>query len=118
MDIQALLALQEEDGRLRDLQRELKVLLPGRRDEAEKRLDEAKQRVKAAEAEHLQAVKEFEHFNRQYQRDRDRSCGCRVYHDRGRARGKQRGHLPQNLGAGERPCSGRKGGYPYRRKFP
>lgn len=72
MDIQALLALQEEDGRLRDLQRELKVLLPGRRDEAEKRLDEAKQRVKAAEAEHLQAVKEFEHFNRQYQRDRDR----------------------------------------------
>ncbi len=72
MDIQALLALQEEDGRLRDLQRELKTLLPSRRAAAQARLAEARERVKAAEAENLQAAKEYDRFLRQFQRDRDR----------------------------------------------
>ena len=72
MDIQALLALQEEDGRIRDLQRELKTLLPARRKAADARLAEARKRVLAAEAENLQANREYDRFNRQFQRDRDR----------------------------------------------
>lgn len=71
MDIQALLALQEEDGRLRDLQRELRVLLPKRRADAQARLQAARDAVEAATRENLAAQREIERFQRDYTRRRE-----------------------------------------------
>ena len=68
MDIQALLALQEEDGRLRDLQRELRVLLPKRKADAQARLQAARDAVEAATRENLAAQREVERFQRDYTR--------------------------------------------------
>lgn len=72
MDIQALQALQEEDGRLRDLQRELKTLLPKRRAEAKARLQAAQDAVEAAVQENLAAEREYKRFERDLYRQRDR----------------------------------------------
>ena len=71
MDIQALLALQEEDGRLRELQRELRVLLPKRKAEAQARLQAARDAVEAATRENLAAQREIERFQRDYTRRRE-----------------------------------------------
>ncbi len=71
MDIQSLLALQEEDARLRELQHELKVLLPKRRAEAKARLQAARDAVEAATQENLAAIRELERFQRDYTRRRE-----------------------------------------------
>lgn len=71
MDIQALLALQEEDGRLRELQRELRVLLPKRKADAQARLQAARDAVEAATRENLAAQREIERFQRDYTRRRE-----------------------------------------------
>lgn len=68
MDIQNLLTLQEEDGRLRDLQREIKVLLPKRRADAKARLQVARDSVEAATKANLEALREVERFQRDYTR--------------------------------------------------
>ena len=72
MDTQALQALQEEDGRLRDLQRELKTLLPKRRAEAKARLQAAQDAVEAAVQENLAAEREYRRYARDYDRQRER----------------------------------------------
>ena len=72
MDTQALLALQEEDGRIRDLQRELKVLLPKRRAEAKARLQVAQEAVEAAVRENLEAERAYSRFTRDSDRQRER----------------------------------------------
>ncbi len=72
MDIQALLALQEEDGHLRALQRELRTILPKRRAEAKARLLAAKAAVDAATRENLDAEKEAARYERDYRRSIDR----------------------------------------------
>ncbi len=71
MDIQSLLALQEEDSRLRELQRELKVLLPKRRADAKARLQSARDAVEAATQENLAALRELERFQHDYTRRRE-----------------------------------------------
>lgn len=71
MDITKLLALQTEDGRLRDLQRELKVLLPQRRNEAKDRLQKARERVEAAVQANMAAEREVERLRGDYSRQRD-----------------------------------------------
>lgn len=68
MDIQNLLTLQQEDGRLRDLQREIKELLPKRRAEAKARLQAARDAVDAATRANLEALREVERFQRDYTR--------------------------------------------------
>ncbi len=72
MEIQNLLALQEEDGRLRELQRELKVLLPKRRADAKARLQHARNAVELATQENLAAKKELARFQRDYTQQRSR----------------------------------------------
>lgn len=71
MDMQALLALQEEDGHIRDLQRELRVLLPARKSEAQARLKTAREDVEKALQANLAAQREYERFHRDYTRQRD-----------------------------------------------
>lgn len=71
MDIQALLTLQDEDGRIRELQHELKVLLPKHREEAKRRLKIARDAVDEATQENLAATREYERFQRDYTRNRD-----------------------------------------------
>lgn len=71
MDMQALLALQEEDGRIRDLQRELRVLLPERKSEAQTRLRTAREDVDKALKANFEAQREYERFHRDYTRQRD-----------------------------------------------
>ena len=72
MDTQALLALQEEDGRIRDLQRELKVLLPKRRAEAKARLQVAQEAVEAAVRETREAERAYRRVTRDSDRQRER----------------------------------------------
>ncbi len=71
MDMQALLILQEEDGRIRDLNRELRDLLPKRKAEAHERLHAARKAVEKALENHLAAQREYMRFNRDYTRQRD-----------------------------------------------
>lgn len=71
MNIDKLLALQAEDNRLRDLQRELKVLLPQRRAEAKQRLQNARDAVARAEQANLAAEREYDRFSNDYSRQRD-----------------------------------------------
>lgn len=71
MDIQSLLALQQEDGLLRALQHELKTLLPARRAEAKARLLAAREAVEAATRENLAAAREYERFQDDYRRRRE-----------------------------------------------
>lgn len=73
MDIQNLLTLQQEDGRLRDLQRELKVLLPKRHADAKARLQVARDAVEAATRDNLAALREVERFQRDYTRHNTRA---------------------------------------------
>ncbi len=72
MELQNLLTLQEEDSRLRELQRELKVLLPKRRADAKARLQKARELVELATQENLAAKKELAKFQRDYTHSRDR----------------------------------------------
>lgn len=71
MDIECLLELQREDGLYRDLQHELKVLLPKRRAEAKARLQAARAAVEVATQENLAALREYERFQRDYTRRRE-----------------------------------------------
>lgn len=71
MDITQLLALQDEDNRLRDLQRELKILLPQRRAEAKDRLQKARNLVEAAVQANIAAEREVERFRHDMSRQRD-----------------------------------------------
>lgn len=71
MDITQLLALQNEDSRLRDLQRELKTLLPQRRAEAKERLQKARILVEAAVQANIAAEREVERFRHDMSRQRD-----------------------------------------------
>lgn len=71
MDITKLLELQVEDARLRDLQRELKVLLPQRRAEAKDRLQKARDVVEAAVQANLAAERQVERFSHDYARQRE-----------------------------------------------
>lgn len=71
MDITQLLALQDEDNRLRDLQRELKVLLPQRRAEAKERLQRARELVEVAVQANLAAEREVDRFRHDMVRQRD-----------------------------------------------
>ena len=68
MDLQPLLALQEEDGRIRALQEELRVLLPQRKRAAQARLQAARDAVEAATAENIRALRELERLQRDYTR--------------------------------------------------
>jgi predicted nucleic acid-binding Zn-ribbon protein len=71
MKLDNLLALQDEDTRLRNLQRELTVLLPARRKDAKARLAYAQNATKIAEQENLSALREYERFQSDYTRQRD-----------------------------------------------
>ncbi|MEG1480253.1 MAG: hypothetical protein RSD41_04540 [Kiritimatiellia bacterium] len=71
MDMQSLLALQDEDGRLRDLQREIKVILPRRKADAQARLQSAREAVESAQQINLSAQREYARFQRDYTRQRD-----------------------------------------------
>lgn len=71
MDIHQLLALQNEDGCIRDLQRELKTLLPQRRNEAKARLQEAHHAVEVAEQANLAAEREYSRFSNDFSRQRE-----------------------------------------------
>ncbi len=71
MDIQALLTLQDEDGRIRELQRELRVLLPKHKAEAQARLQAARDAVEAATRDNLAAQREYERFQRDYTHRRE-----------------------------------------------
>lgn len=71
MKLDNLLALQDEDARLRNLQRELTVLLPARRKDAKARLAYAQNATKVAEQDNLSALREYERFQHDYTRQRD-----------------------------------------------
>ena len=71
MKLDNLLALQDEDTRLRNLQRELVTLLPERRKAAKERLRIAQNAVDAATQENLAAQREYERFQHDYTRQRD-----------------------------------------------
>ena len=71
MDLQALLALQTEDGHLRALQQELRVMLPQRKAAAQARLVAAQERVEAATQENFQAQRELERHQRDFTRQHD-----------------------------------------------
>lgn len=71
MKLDNLLALQDEDNRLRSLQREFSVLLPARRKEASARLTYAREAVEAAIQDNLAALREYERFQHDYTRQRD-----------------------------------------------
>ncbi|MBO7181692.1 MAG: hypothetical protein J6V91_02780 [Kiritimatiellae bacterium] len=71
MKLETLLNLQEEDSRLRNLQRELTVVLPARRKEAKERLAIAQKAVQAATEENLAAQREYERFQHDYTQQRD-----------------------------------------------
>ncbi len=71
MEMQALLILQDEDGRMRDLNRELRDLLPQRKAEAHARLKAARDAVEKATQANLAAQREYMRFNRDYTRQRD-----------------------------------------------
>ena len=71
MKLDSLLALQDEDNRLRNLQRELLVLLPARRKDAEARKVIAQQAVEKALADDEATIREYERFQHDYTRQRD-----------------------------------------------
>ncbi len=72
MELQNLLTLQEEDACLRELQRELKVLLPKRRADAKARLQKARDAVELATQANLAAKKELAKFQRDYTQQHER----------------------------------------------
>ena len=70
MDIQNLLALQQEDGRIRDLERELHVIIPRRRAEASARLRSARDKVEEAEQKNIAAQREIDRLRHDYTHSR------------------------------------------------
>lgn len=71
MNIENILALQEEDGRIRLLQHELKTVLPARRAEAKARLKAAQAAVELATEENLAMQREYDRYQTDYTKQRN-----------------------------------------------
>ena len=71
MNIDTLLALQAEDGRIRMLRHEQKTLLPARRAAADKRLKVAEEAVRIAEEEHTAIQREYARYQNDFAQQRN-----------------------------------------------